>query len=162
MRRLLPLLSAPLLLAACGGTPAQMTEDADVTLAEAGWADEDGQIELRPLNDAASLVDHLRSMGRLAKVTGHPVLQPLFDAKSAEVIADGEFLYVYEFPTPQETQAAQAGVVGEGRMVNGIPTVPEGPVQFFRKDRLIVMYVGFNEDMKARLTEILGQPFART
>jgi hypothetical protein len=141
-------------LAGCSPTAQLINDDEDTS-----WQPTVSQADLGPLEHAYDLVDHLRARERMAKMTGSPVLHPLFDATSAEVILDGHFIYVYEFADASAAEEARLQVAEDGRSVNGKAVIPEGTAHFYQKDHLIVLYVGDDASVVGNVGDVLGEAF---
>ncbi|NOS67734.1 MAG: hypothetical protein HOO67_05225 [Candidatus Peribacteraceae bacterium] len=149
MRRFLPmLLTAPLLLSACGGkltgsvTPDDMdqpqgTQEQPVPVQE--------QPE-QPVPIAAPAVEH-------------PLL-PNFTVMGTYVTVDGEQTMIFEYPNESTAAADRAKVSADGQSIGGDPVNWGGPVHFFHAGRVIVAYPGSNESIVAKLRTDAGAQFA--
>jgi len=90
------------------------------------------------------------------------VLGTVFSASAEKPIVVGnDFLFVWEFDTNELVENNAELVRKDGYAVeNKNFSWTHGPPHFFKKDRIIVMYQGVNEQMIDFLAEFLGDPFA--
>ena len=121
------------------------------------------------LRDTPSFIAHLRARGLTVETVG-AVQQPFLPGARSGTslhISGGELaqpthLQSYDYNT---TPAAEADARRIGP--NGQPTNPPmiigwiGDPHFFRKDQVIVIYVGEDPAVVRLLTELLGPPFAQ-
>src|SRR3990167_2055217 len=123
MRRLLPLLAISVLLSACGGSNLTGSVTPGV----------DGQpasVELHE-DDTVSL--------------------PGFSVDGHVLSRDGEMVAVFEYGSEDDSQADRDKVSGDGQSIDGNAITWTDSVHFFHHGRVIVVYVGNNEDMLGKL-----------
>ncbi|HXG49808.1 MAG TPA: hypothetical protein VNN77_00180 [candidate division Zixibacteria bacterium] len=72
----------------------------------------------------------------------------------------GEHVQVFEYPDARRANAEAALVSPDGRTVGTTKPHWLGPPHFFKKGRLIVLYVGDNDKVVETLSRALGRPFA--
>lgn len=117
-----------------------------------------------PIVDQVSFIDRLRALGLNVEIVGD-VQQPFLKTSGTTVRVSGGpigepvelQLYSYESAAQAEADAAQIGPDGSPAtmMIDWL-----APPHFFRAERLIVLYVGDNEQMLDLLTQVLGPQFA--
>lgn len=108
---------------------------------------------------AASLVDSLRRAGLTLEDAG-TVEQPFFSVPAHVYQVEGRDLQVYEFATAADAQAAVAQVSPTGSPIGTSMVTWMAAPHFFRKDRLVVNYIGTSEKVLAALEQVLGPQFA--
>ena len=153
-----------MLLVACG-RPATTTGSggaapSETTVPASGATQSQGGT----VTDQVSLIDHLRGAGLTVEIAGE-VEQPFFATTGALLrISGGEIaqpaeVQVYNYETA-EAAAADARQIGP----DGNPTTTMitwvAPPHFFRKERVLALYVGTDAAVLARLTDALGPQFA--
>jgi hypothetical protein len=85
---------------------------------------------------------------------------PFFSVGSTSLRVNGHTVHVWEYRRSAEADA-QAALVSPGGFEIGHSMVDWiGPPHFFRSTRLIVLYVGTDEDLLSLLEDVLGPPFA--
>lgn len=146
-RRLLPalLICAAAMVAGCAGRPA----GDDPAAAGAGTAS----------LTAASLVDALRGAGLTVR-DGGTVSQPFFSVPARVYEIDGRDLQIYEFASPAAAEQAAADVAPSGSPIGTAMVTWMSDPHFFRKDRLVVNYIGTSDAVLAELRRLLGPQFA--
>jgi hypothetical protein len=112
----------------------------------------------RPL-DRRGFVAALRSAGVKSR-SGGPVDQPFFSVPGRFVRVKGEDVQVFEYPDEARARAASNGVSQDGGTVGGSAVMWAGPPHFFRRGRLIVLYVGEDPSVLSPLQRVLGPQFA--
>jgi hypothetical protein len=106
-----------------------------------------------------AVVDNLRNAGVVIEDAGI-VEQPFFPVSAHVYRVDGDDLQVYEFATPAEAEAAAAQVSPNGGAIGTTMMHWMAPPHFFRKDRLIVNYLGNSPKVMGELQRLLGAQFA--
>lgn len=112
-----------------------------------------------PIVDYVSLVDALRATG----ATVEPVeglQQPFFDPLAQVVEVNGERVQIFEFSDEEAAVAAAETVSPGGSSIGTTMLTWQDTPHFYRVDRLIVLYVGSDEDMLTLLQQAVGEPFA--
>ena len=111
------------------------------------------------VQDYVSLIDHLRAVSATVVPTG-TVAQPFFSVTGQIITVNGEQVQVYEYANDDgaNTDAARispdGGTIGNS-MVDGI-----APPHFYKKSKLIVLYIGSNTAIMHFLETTLGPQFA--
>ncbi len=82
--------------------------------------------------------------------------QPLFSAPDRPILVNGEVVHVYPYEQQGQAEAEQVRITENGVEVNGQVVELQGTPHFFRKDRLIVLYLGQNQTVLQALQDVLG------
>lgn len=112
-----------------------------------------------PVSDYASLVDNLRAAGATVEPAGE-VAQAFFSAKGQMIKVNGADVQVFEYADAAAAEAEAAGVAPDGGSVATTMITWVAPPHFYRTGKLIVLYVGDNQDVIALLQTALGAQFA--
>lgn len=112
-----------------------------------------------PVTDYSALVASLRAAGTSVK-PGAKVEQPFFSVIGRSLQVDGEDVQVFEYPdaAAADAQAAQVSPTGTGIGTTRIHWI--GPPHFYKKGRLLVLYIGDNDIVLSALETVLGPQFA--
>jgi hypothetical protein len=116
------------------------------------------------LTGHVGLVDHLRAQGLMVEPTSE-VEQPFLGVKGTTLRISGGNLkqpaeiQSYEYPSADaaESDASQIGADGNPKTSM---VAWKGAPHFFRKDQLLVLYVGDDQAVVTTLAELLGPQFA--
>jgi hypothetical protein len=83
---------------------------------------------------------------------------------AVRLAVDGENVYVFEYESAEAANTDAGTVSPAGDTINGAGRACSilwiGPPRFYKEDRLIVLYVGTNQDLIRKLDGLLGRPFA--
>jgi hypothetical protein len=106
-------------------------------------------------------VNDLRALGIEAEQESEFAGDPISHL-GVQLCVGGEPVQVYVFGTAQEA-AAVAGGIDPRDPSNFGTTIVEwaGEPKFWARDRILVLYLGTDEDVEAALVSVLGEPFAR-
>lgn len=117
--------------------------------------------ETPPADPVAAFVADLRGAG--ATVTELGAFNPMpLGGLGARVCVDGQTVRIYEFEAESERAAAAAGIDPADPSHVGTAIVEwAGNPRFWQWDRVIVLYLGSDHAVEARITSVLGPPFAR-
>ncbi len=110
-------------------------------------------------SSASKLTDALRTAGLDVRSVGS-VQQPFFSVPAQVYQVDGGDLQVYEFRTAAEAVNAASQVSPDGGSISTSMVTWMASPHFFRKDRLVVNYIGDSEKTLAELQRSLGPQFA--
>lgn len=144
MRRLLTLLTLPTLLSACG-------TNLSGSVSPGGEMQEEQTVVEQVQENFAATVQ-IRDGGLL--------VLPGFSSIGKGMTRFGEVIAVFEYDSA-EAAAADADKVGvDGQTTDGSPIAWEGPVHFYHHNRVLIVYVGSNEDFLAKLAADGGDQFA--
>ena len=136
----------------CGGR-----EEADEP-AEEGGADTTGA-SAPGLESYDALVDTLHAMGLTVELAGK-IRQPFFSAQGEVVGVNGYEVEVFEYPDATAAEADASLVSADGGSVG--PTLVHwvAPPHFYRRGRLLVVYIGEDPAVAEALESVLGPQFA--
>lgn len=109
--------------------------------------------------DYASFIDSLRAERISIKPEGR-VDQPFFSAKGRVISVYGEHLQIFQYPDRAKADMEAARVSSDGRTVGTTKPHWLARPHFFKKDKLIVLYVGDDEKVLKALEARLGRQFA--
>ena len=113
-------------------------------------ASDDGAV-----TDYLSLIDGLRAAGATVKVD-----RPFFSVPSRLIAVDGEHVDVFEYEDAAAVEDAAGGISADGGSVGAAIIDWLAPPHFYKKARLLVLYVGDDTDVMQLLEDVLGEQFA--
>ena len=106
--------------------------------------------------ETRQLILALRNVGATAEVAESVSAdQSLFSTPTTRIVVNGADVFVFEFGSVAETDAAVARLPA----ILAVTTFPVGP-HFYRGNRIIVLYVGTDTAMTSLLERLLGRPIA--
>jgi hypothetical protein len=85
---------------------------------------------------------------------------PFFSIQSRRINAAGEDVHVFEYPTAAAMMSDAAKVSPTGTPIGQTQITWIAPPRFYRKDQLLVLYVGSDARVIDALAVVLGRPFA--
>lgn len=106
----------------------------------------------------SSLVASLRGAGLTLEDAGM-VEQPFFTVPAHVYTVEGD-LQIYEFRSAADAESAAAQVAPNGMTIGTSQVSWMAAPHFFRKDRLVVNYLGSSPKVLTELQRILGAQFA--
>ncbi len=109
--------------------------------------------------DFRSLTRRLRAEGLKVKVGGR-VEQPFFSVRGRTLTAGGEQVQVFEYAQAKTADAEARGVDPKGSGVGTSMVSWIGPPHFYKSGRVIVLYVGSDQNVIKALESALGPQFA--
>lgn len=109
--------------------------------------------------DYASFVESLRAARASVKAEGS-VEQPFFSVTGKVISLYGEPVQIFEYRNSARADRDAARVSADGRTVGTTKPHWLGPPHFFKKDRLIVLYLGDDAKVLRALESRLGRQFA--
>jgi hypothetical protein len=112
----------------------------------------------KPL-DLPGLIDALRASGATVQ-SGEAVEQPFFTVPGRFVHVNGQDVQVFQHPDAAGAQREPGLVSPDGGTVGGSAIMWAAPPHFYRKGRLIVLYVGDDSSVESVLQLVLGLQFA--
>ena len=112
----------------------------------------------KPL-DLPGLVDALRASGATVE-SGEAVEQPFFTVPGRFIRVSGQDVQVIQYPDAAGAQREAGLVSPDGGTVGGSAILWATPPHFYRKGRLIVLYVGHDSAVRSALQSVLGVQFA--
>ena len=113
-----------------------------------------------PLMDYASLIDNLRTAGVNVESEGEEVDQPFFSVEGRIIKVSGEDVQVFQYGDAAAADAQAALVAPDGSSVGTSKLHWVGPPHFYKKGKLLVLYVGGNAKALKALEAVLGRQFA--
>jgi hypothetical protein len=111
----------------------------------------------KPL-DLPGLVAALHASGATVE-SGEAVEQPFFTVPGRFIRVNGQDVQVFQYPDEAGAQREAGLVSPDGGTVGGNAILWAAPPHFYRKGRLIVLYVGDDSSVKSALQSVLGVQF---
>jgi hypothetical protein len=111
------------------------------------------------VQDLVTLIDHLRADSHTV-TPGEPLSQPFFSVKGQATTVDTETIQIYEYADAQSMEADASKVSHDGGSVGTSMMSWVGPPHFFKKGRILVLYIGQEKTLLQELTSLLGSQFA--
>jgi hypothetical protein len=133
---LITLLMSTSVLAACGGQPASAQ----------GYG-------------TAEFVEELREKGAEAEA-GEELEQPFFSVIGTSVNLNGESVQIFEYDTAETMESDAVLVDASGSSIGTSMVSWMGTPHFFKKGRILALYVGDNAETLELLESTLGPQFA--
>ena len=109
--------------------------------------------------DYASLIDNLRTAGVSVEPEGE-VDQPFFSVEGRIIKVSGEDVQVFQYSHAAAADAQAALVSPDGSAVGTSKLHWIGPPHFYKKGKLLVLYVGGNAKALKALEAVLGRQVA--
>jgi hypothetical protein len=111
------------------------------------------------VTDYGSLIDALRAAGVDVKPVGD-VDQPFFSIKGRMIKVHGEDVQVFQYADAAAADAEAAPISHDGTAVGTRKIHWIGSPHFYKKEKLLVLYVGDNDKVLKTLAAVLGRQFA--
>jgi len=115
--------------------------------------------DANPIADTASLLRNLRASGARVEAAG-PVEQPFLSVEGRMVTLNGEGVQVFEYPDAAQMEAQAAQISPTGTAVGTSRVHWIAPPHFFKRGRVLVLYVGEDRSVIEALEAALGGQFA--
>ncbi len=112
-----------------------------------------------PVTDYVSLIDNLRTAGATVEPAGE-VSQPFFSVKGQMITVNGGNVQVFEYADAAAADAEAALVSPDGGSVGTSMMTWVATPHFYKKGKLIVLYVGDSTDVTDGLKAALDPQFA--
>jgi plastocyanin/heat shock protein HslJ len=112
-----------------------------------------------PVTDYVSLVDNLRAAGATVNPAGE-VEQPFFSVKGLVIKINDDDVQVFEYDDANATENEAKAISPDGSSIATFMPSWVAPPHFYKAEKLIVLYVGENEDTIGILDRVLGPQFA--
>jgi hypothetical protein len=122
-------------------------------------ADKSKRARRRRVTDLDAFARALRARGLKVEAAG-AVSQPFFSPEGRAFTVAGENVQVFRYPSVLAAEAEAKKVNAGGTAVGTSSAMWVGPPHFYRKGRLVVLYVGDNGGVLKALTAVLGPQFA--
>lgn len=103
------------------------------------------------------LVDALRATGATAEPSG-TVEQPFFEVSGQIIKVDGLDVQVFEFPDEATRESVSSLITPEGQPNPTTMVAWVDQPNFWAKGRVIVLYLGKDQTLIDRLSQVLGDP----
>ena len=120
----------------------------------AAWAI---RVEERPVDDYAGLIYSLRAVVGVEE--SGEVSQPFFSVAGNSITVDGEVIQVFEYPDVQSADTEAATISPDGSTIGTSSVAWVDTPHFYKKGRMIVLYVGDTE-LTDLLEGLLGEQIA--
>lgn len=120
---------------------------------------QEGKPRTKPVTDLAGLIANLRAAGARVE-PDEEVEQPFFSVTGTMIKVRGEYVQVFQYSNAAATDAQAALVSRDGSAVGTTKPLWVGPPHFYKKGRLLVLYVGDNDQALRALEVVLGRQFA--
>lgn len=112
-----------------------------------------------PVTDYTSLIDNLRAAGVRVRPEGE-VDQPFFSVTGMMIKVLGEDIQVFQYSNAAAAEAQAAQVSLDGSAVGTTKLHWVGPPHFYKKGKLLVLYIGDTDKVLKALEAVLGRQFA--
>jgi len=132
----------------CGSTKPPASEQASPTASQR-----------TQVADYASLLGSLRAKGAKVEAAGE-VSQPFFSVPGKVLKVNGGDVQVFEYADAHASEAQASLVSADGSEVGRSKVGWVGPPHFFRRDKIIALYIGDDPTTIKALSDVLGTQFA--
>jgi hypothetical protein len=112
-----------------------------------------------PVTDYTSLIKSLRGLGAGAAAAGE-VEQPFFSITGRMIKVHGADVQIFQYANAAAAAAEAAPISRDGLSVGTRKIFWVEPPHFFKKEKLLVLYVGTNAKVMKTLEAVLGPQFA--
>lgn len=112
-----------------------------------------------PVMDIETLIDDLTASAGTIELAGE-VSQPFFPVSGQLIRVFDENIQVFQFPDSVAAEQAAALVSPDGFTIGTMHVDWVNSPHFYKRDRIIVLYVGDTYDLTQVLQSILGPQFA--
>jgi hypothetical protein len=120
----------------------------------------EGHTSSGSVTDYSSFIDNLQSAGVTARSAGE-IPKTFFSVKGQTIlINDQHLVMVFEYPDAASADADAALVSPDGGSIGTAKPFWGSTPHFYKRGRLIVLYVGGDENVTKILVSILGPQFA--
>jgi len=130
-----------------------------LTVVACSGREEPGDMPGSSVEDIAGLVDGLAAAGATAELSG-TVEQPFFNPEGQVISVDGQDVQAFEFDSASTADAAAEEVSPDGTSVGASIMMWMATPHFYKSGRLIVLYVGDQQETMDLLADVLGPQFA--
>ena len=109
----------------------------------------------------AALVSALRREGVTVSSRGRAPGDafPFFSPRATRLSVAGDDVHVFEYASAARAAGDASHISPSGSPIGPHQITWMAPPRFYRKDRVIVLYVGANLDVARALEAVLGRPF---
>ncbi len=109
--------------------------------------------------DYDGLASALRAQGARVE-PGENIEQPFFSVRGRFLRVNGEDVQAFQYASAEAAVADAARVSPDGGTIGTAKPFWAAPPHFYRRDRLIVLYVGENAAVQSLVERVMGPPFA--
>jgi hypothetical protein len=113
----------------------------------------------QPVMDRARFIESLRAAGAPVQRQGSAE-QPFLSVKGVMINVHGEDVQVFQYRNAADAEQQAAAVSPDGGTVGTTKPFWVGPPHFYKKGRLLVLYVGEAPKVLKTLETVLGPQFA--
>ena len=108
------------------------------------------------------VVEELRQQGVTVSSRGTEPRDsfPFFSVPAKRLIINGGDVHVFEYPTEALAMSAASTVAAAGTPIGNTQVTWISPPHFYRRNRLIVLYLGSAGEVVRALDAVFGKPFA--
>ena len=85
---------------------------------------------------------------------------PFLSVPATRLTVNGDDVHVFEYPTADGATRDAAKISPAGSPIGSSQIAWIAPPRFYRRDRLLVLYAGTNQDIVHALEAVMGPPFA--
>ncbi len=107
----------------------------------------------------ATFIEDLKKAGHAVEAKG-PVVQPFLSVPGQFVSIDGSDVQTFEYDSEKSAKAAVAKIAPDGSTIGETRIGWVEPPHFFRKGKLLVLYVGKNPQVTRALEPVVGHQIA--
>lgn len=111
------------------------------------------------VRDYVSFIDTLRSKGSQVTPAGE-IAQSFFSVSGNAITVNEEQIQVFEYASMADANKDVLKVSKDGTTIANTMISWVAPPHFYQKDRIIVLYVGNNQEIRYLLDSIFGKQFA--
>lgn len=114
------------------------------------------------LDSAQALVPLLEHVGARVSIAEQMPREssPFFSVTAQRLLVNGQSVHVFQYADEASASADAARVAPSGTPIGSTQITWVDPPRFYMRGRLIVLYVGRDEEVSSMLETVLGQPFA--
>lgn len=112
------------------------------------------------VSEYSNLITKLRVQGATAHSSDERVSQPFFSVAGRIVNINGEGIQVFEYARASALNMEAKRVSSDGMTIGGSKPSWMAPPHFFKRGKLIVIYVGNNQTILNILKDAVGEQFA--
>jgi membrane-associated protease RseP (regulator of RpoE activity) len=109
--------------------------------------------------DLTDLVQELRKQGATVTV-GSGVSQAFFSVQGTVLSVNGQDVQAFEYASAAAAEAEAKTVSSDGGTIGTVSVSWVATPHFYRRERVIALYVGDNAGVKTDLERVLGSQFA--
>ena len=132
----------------------------DSTVGTRRFTRDQQNVKLTSKNDLPKLVKDLGKAGATVKLSRETVSQPFFSARGRIIYINGESVWIFGYLTSATADKDAAQVSRDGMTIGNHKPSWLGTPHFFRRPRMIILYLGDDAQILKSLSRTLGQQFA--